>query len=59
MKTVNRMMNLKQFKEALWEAERLIYRTAYEHAKCNQSEAARTLGVSRTTFINKMKEYLR
>ncbi len=48
---------MSMFKQALEEAEQKIYIKAYEYAKFNQSEAARLLGVSRTTFINRIKQW--
>ena len=47
----------RQFKEALERAERDIYMEAYMYTGQNQSEAARLLGVSRTTLRTKLKKW--
>ena len=38
-------------------AEREVYKAAYAVTSCNQTKAAKLLGVARGTFITKMKEY--
>lgn len=48
------LLNKKQFKEALDEAEKEVYIKAIEYSKGNKSEAARLLQVSRGTFMKKL-----
>lgn len=57
MKSVINLINTMQFKQALEEAEKKIYMTAYRHTNCNQSKTARLLGVSRGTLISKIKKW--
>lgn len=42
---------------ALKQADCEVYKLAYEVSGRNQSKAAKLLGVSRGTFITKLKEY--
>lgn len=45
------------FAVALEKAERDIYVKAYKYHKQNQTKAALSLGVSRGTFITKMRKW--
>jgi len=54
---VVRHLNNKQFEQALNAAEEEIYSAAYLYAEGNQVLSARLLGVSRGTFINRMKKW--
>lgn len=47
----------KSFSEALEKAEKDIYIRAYKYHGENQTLAAKSLGVSRGTFITKMKKW--
>jgi DNA-binding NtrC family response regulator len=58
MKSVQKLINTKQFEQALEEAERHVYLAAYIHSGQNQSETARLLGVARGTVISKLSKYL-
>ena len=55
MRRVVRLLNMKQFADALDSAEKEIYLAAYKHAGWNQAETARLLGISRGTVIRKLK----
>ena len=57
MNNVLRMLNTKQFKEALHEAEKQVILAAFNHAGGNQAKTARLLGVSRGTLINRFKSW--
>ncbi len=54
---VVRCLNNKQFKEALWNAEKEIYLAAYRYTGGNQSRTASLLGVARGTLISKVKQF--
>jgi len=54
---VTKHLNNRQFKQALEVAEQQIYSAAYQYTKGNQVMSARLLGVSRGTFINRMKKW--
>lgn len=57
MKNIQKLLDNKQFKQALESAEREIYLAAYEATGRNQSVAAKLLGVSRGTFRTKLKSW--
>ncbi len=57
MRNINNLLNTKQFKEALSEAEKEVYTAAYKYTGGNQSLTAKLLGVSRGTFISRMKKW--
>lgn len=57
MNNVQRLINNKQFKWALDAAEKEIYLAAYTSTGRNQKRAAELLGVSRGTFITRLKEW--
>lgn len=50
-------VNTGHYEEALEEAERYIYMSAFHSTKYNQSKAAIALGVSRGTFRTKLNKY--
>jgi len=52
------LLNKKQFKEALDEAEKEVYLKAFEYSKGNKSEAARLLRISRGTLMKKLDRCL-
>ncbi len=51
------LLNTLQFKEALETAEKEIYLAALNHAKNNQVQASKLLGVARGTLINRLKTW--
>lgn len=55
MNNTIRLLNNKQFKQALESAEREIYLLAYEYTRNNQLATSKLLGVSRGTLISKLK----
>jgi DNA-binding protein Fis len=57
MNNFTRLLNTKQFREALLTAERNVYEKAWEHASRNQSRVASLVGVARGTAITKLKQY--
>ena len=56
--SIFKLINNKQFKCALLEAEKTIYLAAYAHTSQNQAATARLLGVARGTAITKLKGFL-
>ncbi len=50
------LLNNKMFKRALEAAEKEVYFKAFEYTNYNQSATAELLGISRGTFISKMKQ---
>lgn len=55
MNKVIQLLNNMKYAEALQEAEKHIYLSAYKFAGGNQSVTARLLGVARGTVINKLR----
>jgi len=58
MHNIQKLINAKQFRQALIEAEKHIYLAAHEHSGRNQSATARLLGVARGTVISKLSRFL-
>ena len=52
-----RLLNTKQFKEALDTAEKEIYLAAYKYTGENQVRTAKLLEVARGTLISRLKEW--
>jgi DNA-binding NtrC family response regulator len=57
MYIIQKLIDNKQFKWALDAAEKEIFLAAYHETRNNQSAAAELLGVSRGTFISRLKEW--
>jgi DNA-binding protein Fis len=57
MHIINKLLNNKQFKQALDEAEKEIYLAALKHAGNNQVQTAKLLGVARGTLIKRLKRW--
>jgi DNA-binding protein Fis len=55
--TFQKLLNTKQFFEALKQAEKDVYLSAYAYAGGNQSRVASLVGVARGTAIYKLKTY--
>ncbi len=57
MNNIQRLLNNKKYKEALYLAEKTVYLAAYEYTGRNQVRTAKMLGVARGTLINRLKKY--
>lgn len=59
MHHIVKLLNTKQFKEALQESEKAIYLAAYKFTGGNQSQTAKLLGVARGTVITKLRQFVK
>lgn len=57
MHIINKLLNNKQFADALNAAEKEIYLAALKYAKNNQVQAAKLLGIARGTLIRRLKQW--
>lgn len=55
LSTIESLLVHKMYRAALQSSEQAIFLSAYEHAKKNQVQTAKLLGVSRGTLISRLK----